>query len=117
MDADPKLVEDDPSTETASEFWDEDDERPAAPVNDQIAALEMKVAKLEDRLREYRFHGFLAIVFAFDCYFFPTVSSTAAILCIFALEVVGLTIAAKRCGVEEVSMLVDKVSGWFKKSS
>ena len=87
---------------------------PPSPGQESISKLNERVAELEDKIKEMRFWGVLGAVLSFDCWFFLKLNNTAGILCIFSLQVVGLWIFAKRCQVEEVGEITDKVLGLWR---
>lgn len=74
-----------------------------------IAQLERTIAELEDKLEEQRFFWIAIIFIIFDSLTFPTMQTWSAPLGILLIQLVILVVLAKRCGIEEVGQLLDKI--------
>ena len=76
--------------------------------SESLASLSNRLQELEDKLNESKFYALFVGVFVLDCWLF-TFMPSSGIFCLFGLEVAGLFIAARRLGIEEVEVIVDKV--------
>ena len=85
-------------------------------VNDEnVLALQKDVERLRERSNEDRFIFLLVVVVAIDAHLFVHMTTWAAPLCIFALEIVGLVVMSRRCGVEDIQRLMDRlIDSWGK---
>jgi len=81
--------------------------------DDQIAALESKVAALQDKLHEERFMWVLIGLVLFDVVVFTHMESWSGAIVIGAIQLIVIVILADRCRVNVVMPLLDKVGGVF----
>jgi len=58
---------------------------------------------------EERFMWVVVLLLVVDIATFGSMKTWAAPVTIFILEIVGLLVFAKRCGVEEVQQLIDRI--------
>jgi hypothetical protein len=89
-----------------------DPERPSVK-DENIAALEKIAEDLRDKIAEERFiFSVLALIFA-DAHIFSHMASWGGPVAILVLEVVVLVVLARRCGVQDVQRLMDRIlEGW-----
>lgn len=78
---------------------------------DSLAKLEAKADDLENRLHEERFMWIFACVVLVDFYVFSTMESWSGPLVIGVLELIGLVVVAKRCNVDVVLPILDRLLG------
>lgn len=79
--------------------------------DDTLAALEEKVASLEDRLLEERFIWVLVCMFLIDAYIFTAMSNGAGAVVIGLLQLIAIVVLADKCQVNLVMPLIDKLTG------
>lgn len=61
------------------------------------------------RTAEERFIWMAALLILFDCYAFERMNNWGAPLAIFRLEVIVVVVIAQRCGVQDITLLLDRV--------
>lgn len=76
---------------------------------ENIARLERTITCLEDRIEEQRFLWVSVLLIVVDLLTFGDMQTWAGPIGILVIQVVILVVLAKRCGIEEVGQLLDKV--------
>lgn len=76
---------------------------------ENVADLERRNISLQNQLLEERFLWVAFMFFIFDICMFGTMETWAAPVTITILEFIILLIYARKCGVKEVSQLLDKI--------
>lgn len=79
--------------------------------DDQIAALNDRLADSENRRMEERFLWLLAFVIFFDAMVLLESENWSAPIIIGVLQLIGLIIVANRCRVDYIMPLIDRVCG------
>lgn len=79
------------------------------PKDEALAALGDKSAQQEDQRKEERFLFVLVIIVMFDAIVFTHMESWSGAIVIGVIELFGLMVFARHCGIEEVQSLLDKV--------
>lgn len=79
--------------------------------SDSLAKLEEKANDLENRLHEERFMWIFACVVLVDFYVFSNMENWSGPLVIGVLELIGLVVVAKRCNVDVVLPILDRLLG------
>ena len=74
-----------------------------------IADLEKRLSDLHNKLLEERFLWAVVLILIFDICTFGSMQSWAAPLSIAVIELIFLFILARKCGVEEIPQLFDRV--------
>lgn len=73
------------------------------------------VSRLQDQIREERFLFLLAGLILLDAHILGSMENWAAPVVIGILQIFALLILARRCGVEEVQIWLDKVLSAIKR--
>lgn len=87
------------------------------PKDETIASLEGSLESLENRFYEERFIWILVSVVLVDFYVFSNMQNWSAPLVIGILELVGIVILADRCKVDTVLPLIDRITGFIRKTT
>ncbi len=93
-------------------------EPPKSSKDEAFATLERENAELRDAIKEERFCWILLSIILFDMSVFSTVSTTGVPLAILGLELLFIIVIAKKHGVQQVILFVDRViDGLIRRSS
>lgn len=76
---------------------------------DAFAALQDELERARDTHREERFIWVVVVLLVVDMATFGSMETWAAPVSILALQIIGLMVFAKRCGVEDVHQIMDKI--------
>ena len=89
------------------------EEGPKPTKSDEIIdALTAENTDLKRKILEERFVAIIVAVILFDAIIFRGFTNWGNPLVIGAMELVGLVILARRCNVEDLLALVDRLIGW-----
>lgn len=81
-----------------------------------IAALEEEVQALKDARLEERFCWILVSIIFFDMAIFANIQTTGVPLAIVFLQVILLSVLARKCGMEYIVRFLDRIiDGWVKR--
>ena len=80
--------------------------------DESIEALAAENAELRKRILEDRFVAGVIIVILFDALIFRGFDNWGDALVIGAIELLGLVIVARRCNVQDLTALLDRLIGW-----
>ncbi len=100
------------------DFFDDirDNESANTHLYEKISALEKENVDLKDKLLEERFCFILVAVILIDMIVFDNMQTWAAPLCLITLQIFGLIVFGKRCKVDIIKEIIDKVIyGWTNK--
>jgi hypothetical protein len=80
-----------------------------SPVEQTSASLEARLQESEDLRREERVLWCIVVLIVIDAYIFQHIDNLFGPLGILALEFIFLVIFAKRNGIQEIQVLLDKI--------
>jgi len=78
-----------------------------------ISDLEERIQSLEEQLLEERFYWVFLIVIFFDTVFFLHMENWGGPIAILILEVIGLIAFAKKCRVDMIVEIIDKILAYW----
>jgi len=81
--------------------------------DDQVAALEDRVQRLENDNLEERFVWFLILLILFDTLIFMNMQNLTGPIVIGLIELLAVLVMAHRCKVDTVAPLIDKLVGAY----
>ena len=81
--------------------------------DESTAQLEQRYLTLQAKIGEERYIWTLVVVLLADCLAFERLGSWAAPLGIIVIEAVLLVVLARKCGVPDVIMLIEKVGNFY----
>lgn len=88
------------------------------PLEDAVAALERENQALKDARLEERFCWILAATILFDMAIFANIQTVGVPLAILGLELLLIVVLARKCGVQQIVLFIDRVvDGLTKRSS
>lgn len=105
-----------PEHHESSDFDSLDSSAPTKK-DDSLASLEAKLSAEQDARKEERFVWILIVTIMFDCLALGGMSNSAAPIAIVTLELILLVVLAKRLGIDDVVVLIDRVLNRLEKKS
>jgi len=81
---------------------------PSTPADESSARLETRVSELLSKNAEERFIWSIIVLVLFDCLAFERLSNWGAPVAIFGVEIILMLVIARRCGVQDIVLLLDK---------
>ena len=85
----------------------------ATAQDESAAQLEQRYAALRAKMGEERYIWTLVVILLVDFVVFERIGNWAASLAIMAIEAVLLVVIARKCGVPDVIMLIDKIGDFY----
>jgi hypothetical protein len=82
---------------------------PTTRGDESSARLEARVSELTSKIAEERFIWSLVVLVLFDCFAFEKMTTWGAPLAVFGVEIVLMLVIARRCGVQDIVLLLDRV--------
>jgi hypothetical protein len=88
----------------------------ASPQEEVIAQLQEENARLKDAIHEERFCWVVVSIILFDCAIFMRAETWAAPLSILALQLLLIIVIARKLGVQQIILFIDRVIDSYARS-